>query len=422
LSALGVYRNPQAAVLHDLAKVEDFIKHWDDARHDLPFNSDGLVIKVNNRARYSELGIVGKQPRAAVAYKYAPEEAVTVVRDIVIGIGRTGAATPVAVFDPVPVAGTTVQHASLHNADEIARLDVRVGDTVVIFKAGDIIPQVQKVLPELRPKGAAKFDYKKALREQYPELEFERSEGEVAYRVKGQTSDLILKKAVQYYASKPALNIDGLGEKNVIALVDNGLVKDIADLYTLTVEDVFKLDRFASVSANNLINAIAVSKKPPLNRLITALGIRHVGMQTAIDLANHFKSLDGLAHATLDELDSIEGIGHIVAESILAWFADEDNEQVLLKLQRLGVKPQFEDSSAGKLVGLSFVITGSLKSMSRDEAAAKIQQLGGTFQGAVGQTTTYLVAGGKIGTNKRAAAEKFGTKIIDEQEFKELIK
>jgi DNA ligase (NAD+) len=420
ISALGIRRNSEASIFTSIDDVMDFVHTWDKKRHDLPFNTDGLVIKVNDRKQFAELGVVGKQPRAAVAYKYAAEQATTVVKDIVISIGRTGAATPVAVFDPVQVAGTTVQHASLHNADEIARKDVRVGDTVVIFKAGDIIPQVESVVKELRPKDTKRFDYEQALREQYPELEFERRGEDVVYRVKGTSGDLILKRSVEYYASKGALDIDTLGEKNVVALVDAGLVKDIADIYTLTVEDLLKLDRFAEISAKKLISAIRAKKTPPLEKFILGLGIRHVGTQTAIDLANKFESIEALQQATPEELETVEGIGKVVAESILAWFGDEDNIHLLEKFDRLGVKPHFEKKS-GKLVGTSFVVTGSLESMSRDEAADRIRALGGIFQTSVAKDTTYLVAGGKVGASKLKKAEQYGTKIINEDDLKKLL-
>lgn len=418
---LGLSRNSQASVFTGLADVMAFVREWDTKRDELPFTTDGLVIKVNDRAKYAELGVVGKQPRAAVAYKYAAEQATTIVRDIVISIGRTGAATPVAVFDPVVVAGTTVQHASLHNADEIARLDVRIGDTVVIFKAGDIIPQVESVVTELRPKDAAPFDYIQALNHQYPELEFERATGEVVYRVKGETSELMLKRAVGYYASKGALDIDTLGEKNVTALVDAGLVKDLADIYALTKNQVLALDRFGDVSATKLINAIAAKKTPPLEKFILGLGIRHVGAQTAIDLANVFHSIDALKLATLDQLSAVSGIGAVVAESILAWFADDDNLALLDKFTRLGVKPQYEQKS-GLLNGVHFVVTGALETMSRDEAADAIRSRGGVFQTSVGKDTDYLVAGGKVGASKLKKAEQYGTKVIDEAAFVALLR
>ena len=420
LTALGITCNQQASIFTTLADVMNFVNEWGDKRHNLPFNTDGLVIKINDRALYESLGLVGKNPRGAVAYKYAAEQATTIVRDIVISIGRTGAATPVAVFDPVVVAGTTVQHASLHNADEIARLDVRRGDTVVIFKAGDIIPQVQTVLKELRPADAKPIDYPAELARQYPELEFVRPAGEAVYRVKGLSGPLILKRALAHFASKGSLDIDTLGEKNVEALVEAGLVNDLADIYRLTKDDLLQLERFAEISAQKLIDAIAAKKQPALERFLFGLGIRHVGAQTAIDLANHFESLEAMSRATIDELREVDGVGEIVAESIVAWFADEDNVTLLEKFADLGVIPQFSQKS-DRLAGQSFVITGTLQSMGRDAAADKIRELGGTFQTAVAKDTTYLVAGGKIGTSKLKKAEQYGTKIINEQEFLAII-
>jgi DNA ligase (NAD+) len=417
LRGLGIVANPQAEVFAKLDGLITFANAWEKKRHNLPFNTDGLVIKVNDRALYAELGVVGKAPRAAVAYKYAAEEATTVVKDIVLSIGRTGAATPVAVFDPVQVAGTTVQHASLHNADEIARKDIRVGDTVVIFKAGDIIPQVSKVLTELRPKKTKTFNMEAELKRQYPELTFVRPEGEAVYRVKGASGTLLLKGALAHYASKGALDIDGLGEKNVVALVDAKLVRDLADIYTLTKEQVIELERFAETSASKLVKAIADKKLPELPRFIYGMGVRHVGQQTAIDLAEHFGSLDKLARATLDELLQVEGIGEIVAESILAWFADPDNQRLIAKFKEVGVRPHYESHARGPLHGKSFVVTGTLEAMSRDEAAEKIRALGGSFQSSVGKDTSYLVVGANVGEAKLAKARKLGTKELDERSF-----
>lgn len=421
LSALGLSRNKEASVFASLDAVMEYINKIETIRDTLPFIIDGLVIKVNDKAQFKQLGIVGKQPRAAVAYKYAAETATTVVKDIVISIGRTGAATPVAVFDPVVVAGTTVQHASLHNADEIERKDVRVGDTVIIYKAGDIIPQVESVIKELRPSTAKKINYEAELKRQYPDLEFIRSEGEVVYRAKGLTGPIILKRALRHYASKGALDIDTLGEKNVEALVDAGLVKDIADIYKLEKRQILELERFAEISAQNLIDAIAAAKNPPLERFIFGLGIRHVGQQTAIDLSEHFGSIKNLAHATIDELKSVEGVGEIVAESIAAWFTDKDNILLLEKFSNLGVEPRFTSKAGGRLSGKSFAITGTLESVSRDEAAEKIRALGGIFQTAVGKDTTYLVAGGKIGASKLKKARQFNTKIIEEKDLLQLL-
>ncbi len=416
LAATGFWRNDQARELATLADVMDFIHYWDERRHDLPYNTDGIVIKVNERALFTKLGIVGKQPRAAVAYKYAAEQATTVVKDIVISIGRTGVATPVAVFDPVQVAGTTVQHASLHNADEIARKDIRIGDTVVIFKAGDIIPQVDRVVTELRPRGVKPINYEEELRRQYPELTFERSGGDVAYRVKGASGPEMLKRAVEFYASKTALDIDTLGEKNVAALIDAGLVSDLADIYALTFADVRSLERFAELSAKKLVAGVQAKKQPPLERFIVGLGIRHVGTQTAIDLASHFTTLDALSQATPDELMEIDGIGKVVADSITAWFGDEDNILLLRKFSELGVTPVYSKKT-GSLEGMSFVVTGTLSSMSRDTAAELIRNNGGVFQSAIAKDTTYLITGGKVGASKLAKAEQYGTKVISESDF-----
>ena len=421
LRSIGIAANEQASVFESLASLMKFVESWDEKRHDLPFMTDGLVVKVNDRKLYKELGVVGKQPRGAVAYKYAAEEATTVVRDIVISIGRTGAATPVGVFDPVSIAGTTVQHASLHNADEIERKDIRVGDTVVIYKAGDIIPQVERVILELRPKTATKFEYEKELARQYPELQFERPDGEAVYRVKGATGPLLLKKGLEHFASKGALDIDGMGEKNVAALVDAALVYDLADIYTLTKDQILNLERFADLSAENLISAIADKKVVPLARFIYGLGIRHVGEQTSIDLAERFKILNMLSIATLDDLRDVNGVGEIVAESILAWFADPDNEKLLKKFEDLGVKQTFKSAAKGKLSGKSFVITGTLEHMSRDLAADKIRSLGGTFQTSVAKGTTYLVMGQKAGQSKAEKARALGTEVIDESELIKLI-
>ena len=398
-----------------------YIADLDDYRKTLPFNTDGMVIKINDRSVYDKLGIVGKTPRGAVAYKFPAEESTTVVRDIVISIGRTGAATPVAILDPVSVAGTTVRHASLHNADEIKRLDVRIGDTVIIYKAGDIIPQVKEVLVSLRPEGATPFDYREALKKQYPDLEFERPEGEVVYRVKGESSDFILKRAIEYYASKPALNIEGLGEKNVVALVDSGLVKSIADLYKLKETDVSKLERFGELSAHNLITAISNSKTPALAKFITALGIRHVGAQTAVSLAREFKKLDNLVNVSEEDLLKIPDIGVVVAESILAWFSDEDNLELLSDLKKLGVLPQEEKIDNLPLVGKSYIVTGTLASMGREEAEDKLRELGATVTSSVTKNTTALIVGEKPGKSKLDKAEKLNIAKLSEDEFLELV-
>jgi len=445
LKTLGIRTSGQQTVFKNLSGVMKFLKRLESSRHKLPFNTDGAVIKINNRELFKSLGIVGKTPRGAVAFKYPAEEATTLVKDIVISIGRTGAATPIAVLKPVRVAGSRVKAASLHNADEIARLDVRIGDTVIIYKAGDIIPQIQKVLTDLRPQDSAPFDFEIALREQYPELQFERSPVTlreapsesaesppditnetkqttgVIYRVKGAKPTEILKRSIEYYASKSALDIEGLGEKNVIALVDSGLVADIADLYKLTPEQVARLDRFAKISAHKLVTAIQASKHPSLARFITALGIRHVGSQTAINLANHFKSFNKLAAADLDDLLTLDGIGIIVADSVVAYFADEDNIKLLDKLHSVGLRPTYMESADGKLSGMSFVVTGTLDSMDREQAAERIRELGGEFHTSVVKNTTYLVAGHNPGQSKLKKAQELGTRILTEPEFLKIL-
>lgn len=421
LRELGFRTSGEDKVFTTLADVLQEVKRLADYRQGLPFNTDGMVIKINDRAVYQKLGIVGKTPRGAVAFKFPAEESTTKVRDIVISIGRTGAATPVAILDPVVVAGSTVRHASLHNADEIARLDVRIGDTVIIYKAGDIIPQIKEVLLKLRPEDAKAFSYEEALKQQYPELEFERPEGEVVYRVKGENADVVLKRSLEYYASKPALNIDGLGEKNVAALVDARLVRSIPDLYRLKVEKVAQLERFAKLSAKNIVDAIQASKTPPLAKFITALGIRHVGAQTAVTLANSFGSIDKLQDATEEDLLKLPDVGKTVAESILAYFADEDNLKMLAELKELGLQPEHQDQSQLPLVGKSYIISGTLESMDRETAEDKLRALGATVTSGVTKTTTALITGNKPGKGKTDKAAKLGIPTMNEAEFLQLI-
>ena len=422
LRQIGFQTSGQDHIYTHLNEVFAEIKHLGQVRGDFLFNTDGMVIKINDRKIYSELGIVGKTPRAAVAFKYPAEESTSKVRDIVISIGRTGAATPVAILDPVEIAGSTVRHATLHNSDEIEKLDIRIGDTVIVYKAGDIIPKVKEVLFTLRPEGTEPFDYEQALKKQYPELEFERPEGEVVYRVKGQDSDFILRRNLEYFASKQALNIEGLGEKNVNLLVDAGLLKSLVDLYRLQKTDLIKLERFGELSATKLLNAIEGTKQAPLAKFITALGIRHVGAQTAVALADAFQSLEALRDATEEELLKIPDIGLTVSESILAYFADEDNLRQLDDFASLGVHPVYVNHDNAPLKGQSFVVTGTLTDMGREEAEDLLREKGATVTSSVTKNTTALIAGAKPGASKVTKAEKLGIKIISEAEFRELIK
>ena len=422
LRQIGFQTSGQDHVYTHLNEVFAEIKHLGQVRGNFLFNTDGMVIKINDRKIYSELGIVGKTPRAAVAFKYPAEESTSKVRDIVISIGRTGAATPVAILDPVEIAGSTVRHATLHNSDEIEKLDIRIGDTVIVYKAGDIIPKIKEVLLTLRPDNTEPFDYEEALKNQYPELEFERPEGEVVYRVKGQDSDFILRRNLEYFASKQALNIEGLGEKNVNLLVDAGLLKSLVDLYRLQKSDLIKLERFGELSATKLLNAIEGTKQAPLAKFITALGIRHVGAQTAVALADAFQSLEALRDATEEELLKIPDIGLTVSESILAYFADEDNLKQLDDFKALGVDPIYINHDNAPLKGQSFVVTGTLTDLGREEAEDLLREKGATVTSSVTRNTTALIAGAKPGASKVTKAEKLGIKIISEAEFRELIK
>lgn len=421
LPQLGFKVNPEAHLESSFADAISYAHRFRiEVQPNLPFNTDGLVIKINDRKLYDRLGIVGKYPRGAVAYKYPAETATTKVRDIVLSLGRTGAVTPVAVFEPVRLAGTTVRHATLHNADEIARLDVRIGDTVVIYKAGEIIPQVQSVITGLRPANSKPYDFIWAMHRQYPELEFERPEGEAVWRVKnlGDVTTITV-QTVKHFASRQALDIEGLGERNAELLVSTGLVGDVADIYSLTVEAVSKLDRFAELSATKLVHEIQEKKAPPLDRFIYGLGIRHVGAKTANDIAKHFTSLEDFSDSTIGQLEAIPGIGQIVAESIQGWLSDESNSRLLDKFTQLGVHP-VPVQAGGSLAGISFVITGAL-SVSRDELANQIRLRGGNFQTGVGKSTDYLVAGQRVGSSKLAKAKQLGVKVISEAQLMEML-
>ncbi len=419
LRDLGVMANSIATTFNSTDDVMKFAEKWESAREKLPFNTDGLVVKINDRSIYSELGVVGKAPRAAVAYKYPAEQATTILKDIFISIGRTGAATPVAMLEPVRIAGSLVQMATLHNEGEILRKDVRVGDTVIVQKAGDIIPEVLEPLVKLRDGSEKKF----VMPSTCPDCDsaLEKKAEDAVWRCPNNNCPSRVWKHIQHYASKGALDIEGLGEKNVMALVDAGLIKDSADIYIVSKEDLLQLERFAEISATKLVSAIADKKSPPLAKYVYGLGIRHVGEQTAIDLANKFKNLQSISTATMEDLLTVENIGEVVAESIVAWFADPTNVKLLAKFEKFGVKPQEVKLSGGKLTGKSFVVTGSLETMSRDEAADKIRSLGGTFQSSVGKDTDFLVVGVNVGASKLEKAAKLGTKQITESDLLELL-
>lgn len=417
---LGLVANSIAKTAKKPEEAIKFAKSWEDKRKELPFNTDGLVIKVNDRRLYTRLGVVGKAPRGAVAYKYPAEQSTTKVKDIFVSIGRTGSATPVAMLEPVVVSGSTVQMATLHNEGEVHRKDIRIGDTVIVQKAGDVIPEVVEPLVKLRNGSEKKFVMPKKCPVCGTKL-VKAKAGEAVWRCPNNACPSRAWKQIQHYASKDAVDIEGMGEKNVIALIQAGLVKDAADIYKITKPDLLKLERFADISSEKLVRAINDKKHPALPRFIYGLGIRHVGVQTAIDLAAHFKTLNKLSNTTIDELAVIDGIGDVVAEAIIEWFEEPRNKKLLVKFEKLGVQPEAAREIKGPLSGKGLVVTGSLDSMSREEAAERIRSLGGTFQSTVGKETDYLVVGANVGESKLKKAREIGTKQIDEAAFLKLI-
>ncbi|MEX0881484.1 MAG: NAD-dependent DNA ligase LigA [Candidatus Saccharimonadales bacterium] len=420
LRELGLVANKEAKKIDAVEEVLKLAKKWEEKRKDLPFRTDGLVVKVNDRRLQARLGVVGKAPRGAVAFKYPAEQTTTKVKDIFVSIGRTGSATPVAILAPVVVAGSTVQMATLHNEGEVHRKDIRIGDTVIVHKAGDVIPEVIESLRKLRTGSEKKFVMPTHCPDCGTKL-VKAKETEAIWRCPNNACPSRSWKQIGHFASKSALDIEGLGEKNVVALIQAGLIKDPADIFAVRKVDLLKLERFADISAGKLEKAIQEKKRPVLERFIYALGIRHVGEQTAIDLANHFHTFERLKSATIDELGDVEGIGDIAAESIVEWFAQPRNRKLLAKLHKAGVKPQEAHPPKGPLNGKNFVVTGSLESMSREEAAERIRGLGGRFQPAVSQETNYLVIGENVGEAKLVKARRLGTQQIDEKEFLKLI-
>ena len=421
LRDLGFRASINAGKFINVKSLVKFIDEWDKKREELPYNTDGAVVKLNDRGLYTRGGIVGKAPRGAVAFKYPAEQSTTKVKDIFVSIGRTGAATPVAILEPVVVAGSTVQMATLHNQGEVERKDIRIGDTVIIQKAGDIIPEIIRPLTELRSGNEKRFYMPENCPECGQALKKQKAD-EAVWRCINTKCPARVSNQIQHFASKGALDIEGLGEKNVEALLESGLINNTAGLYALTKDQILGLDRFAEKSADNLINAVAAKKTPPLHKFVFALGIRHVGAQTAVDLSQKFKNLDNIGTATYEQLREVEGVGEVVAESIIAWFAEEENIDLLAGFRSLGVWPEIVKQSVAnsKLNGQKFAITGSLQHGSREEMAEKIRANGGIFQSSVGKDTDYLVVGENVGANKLEKATKLGTKIISENELQEI--
>lgn len=417
---LGFKVEPHSQVLRGTKAVIKYLEDWEEKRKELPYGTDGIVITLNDRQAYLSLGVVGKAPRGSIAYKFAAEQATTKVKNIMVSIGRTGAATPFAVLEPVLIAGSTVQMATLHNAGEVARKDIRIGDTVIVQKAGDIIPEVVQSLPKLRTGKEKAFKMpKKCPVCGHP---LEKRPEEAVWRCVNFDCPALERGRIIHFAAKDAFDIEGVGEKNVDALLDADLIKDAADLFTLTYDDVVELDRFADVSARKLVAAIQERKQISLDRFIYGLGIRHVGQQTARDLADHFGSLERFRQATLEELQDVPGIGKVVAESVHEWLHTKRHQEFLQKLLDNGVRPQAVEHIDGPLTGQSFVITGTLSAFSREVGGEKIEALGGKFQNTVTKDTTYLVIGDDPGASKVKQAEKYGTEQIDEARLLRLLK
>lgn len=419
LETLGFPLNPQRTLCATLEEVESFIDDWHERRHELPFDIDGIVVKVNRREEQLELGATSKAPRWAIAFKYPPEAAQTIVRVINLYVGRTGTVTPVAEFDPVRIGGTKVVNASLHNFEELARKDVRIGDTIVVEKGGDIIPKVVDVLRDRRRKGARKVVPPKKCPVCAEPLH--RFEDEVAIRCINQGCPAIVLQSLTHFGSRKAMDIEGLGWQTVQALLDAGLVTDYASLYELTAGQVAGLDRKGEKSAEKLIEQIEKSKRNELSRFIYALGIRFVGERAAKVLADNLRSIDALMQATVDQLVEVPEIGPKLAESIHFYFSVPANRERVEKMKRLGVSPQHVAAATGsRLAGKTVVVTGTLARLSRDEIHKLIEREGGKPAGSVSSKTSYVVAGEAAGS-KLDKAKSLGVPVLSEDEFLEMI-
>jgi DNA ligase (NAD+) len=415
LRRLGFRVNPN----HDIVDgdgIVGFLERWQEARHGLDYETDGVVIKVDALAIQSELGAVSRSPRWAIAYKFPPEERETVVEEIAVYVGRTGTCTPVARLQPVKVAGTTVQRCTLHNEDEVARKDVRVGDTVVLHKAGDVIPEIVRVVLEKRPSKARPWVFPARCPECGTELV--REDGEVARRCLNPLCPAQRRERILHFASRAGLNIEGLGPAVIEALLAAGYIEDAADLFRLGKPQLLELERFADRSAENLLASIEARRRAPLHRLVNALGIPHVGEHTATALAAHFGSLQRLTGATEDQLLEVEGIGPTVAEAISRWFLSDEARHLLRKLREVGVT---EDEiptqrAQGPWTGQTWVLTGSLDSMTRPDAEERIRRLGGNPGSSVSRKTHTVVAGPGAG-GKLEKAQRLGVRVIDEERF-----
>jgi DNA ligase (NAD+) len=422
LQGMGFRVNPEIGRYEKLEDVERHYHQWVERRHDLEYEIDGLVVKVDPFQYYERLGVVGREPRWAIAYKFPPIQATTKLLAIEINIGRTGSLNPYAVLEPVQVGGVTISKATLHNEEDIHRKDVRAGDTVIVQRAGDVIPQV--VGPVVSKRTGREKAFVMPDRCPVCGTEVVRPEGEVMRYCPNPACPAQAFRWLTHFVSRGAMDIEGLGESWCYVLLEQGLVKDPGDIYSLTREQLVGLERMGEKSAENLLSAIEASKDRPLGRLIFALGIRHVGSEMAAILARQFGSIDALARASVEELEAIPTVGPRIAESVHQYFRDADNLRVIEKLRRAGVRMAEEVAPApteGPLAGLTFVITGTLASMPRSRAEELIEQLGGSASDSVTKKTDYLVVGESPGS-KLQKAQRYDTKLLSEQEFLELLR
>jgi DNA ligase (NAD+) len=419
LNAAGLKVNPNRKLVHSMEQVWDFIGQWEGKRDALPYEIDGIVVKVDRVALQDELGFTGKAPRWAIAYKYAARAGITKLEDIRVQVGRTGKLTPVAELAPVSIGGTTVRNATLHNMDEIERLGVKIGDWVQVERGGDVIPKVAKVIADKEhPRGHKTF--------RMPEVcpvcgtKVARTEGEVDYRCVNANCPAKLRETILHFASRGVMNIDGMGEALVNQLTERGLVKDVADIYKLRKKDMLSLERFADKSAQNILDEIENSKKLPLERVIYGLGMRFVGERTAQFLAEHFGSMEALERASQEELQDVNEVGPRIAESIVEFFNLPANRKLVERLRAAGLTLSGQKKERGtKLAGKTFVLTGTLAKYTRDEAKKMIEDAGGKVTGSVSKKTDYVVAGTDAGS-KLDKANQLGVKVIDEREMEKL--
>jgi DNA ligase (NAD+) len=409
-----------AKIANSISEVIEFVDYWDVHRHDLPYETDGVVIKVNNLFQQEELGYTAKAPRWAIAYKFKAEKVATVLNEITYQVGRTGAITPVANLEPVELAGTIVKRASLHNADQIEKLDIRVDDTVFVEKGGEIIPKIVGVDIEKRTKNSIPTKYISNCPECHTELQ--RQEGDAKHfcpNIDGCPPQIMGR--IQHFISRKAMDIDGLGSETVSLLVINGLIHNYADLYELTVEDVLPLERMAEKSAENLIAGVEASKNIPFERVLFALGIRYVGETVAKKLAKHYKDINSLASASEEELINVDEIGEVIAKSVVDFFSSFENNDIINRLKSYGVQLKISNeelsNQTNKLNENTFVVSGVFTKVSRNELKKLIEQNGGKVSSSISKKTNFVVAGDKMGPSKRTKAEDLGIAIISEDDF-----